>query len=236
MISDNRPRAVLFDLFETLVTEFADGRRRARRDFDYRSLLGLDNDTFRKEWNARVMRRMTGELDFFAVIREMLDARGLPWPEETARMLYEERVREKRAVFSGIDPDIIRMLARLKGMGLRLCLVSNCSEEEVRGWDDCDLAPFFDEVVFSCEVAAAKPAPVIYRIALERIGASPGQAVFVGDGGSRELEGAARVGIRPLHAYWYNRTIPSDYPKMHHPKEVAEAVERMLKEEAHADE
>jgi len=193
MISDNRPRAVLFDLFETLVTEFADGRRRARREFDYRSLLGLDNDTFRKEWNARVMRRMTGELDFFAVIREMLDARGLPWPEETARMLYEERVREKRAVFSGIDPDIIRMLARLKGMGLRLCLVSNCSEEEVRGWDDCDLAPFFDEVVFSCEVAAAKPAPVIYRIALERIGASPGAG---GVRGRRRVARARRRGAR----------------------------------------
>jgi len=119
------------------------------------------------------------------------------------------------------------MLARLKGMGLKLCLVSNCSEEDVAGWEDCGLAPFFDEVVFSCAVAAAKPDPVIYRIALERVGAAPGQAVFVGDGGSLELEGAARVGLRPLHACWYNRTIASEYPKMHRPEDAAAAVERM---------
>jgi hypothetical protein len=49
------------------------------------------------------MRRMTGELkDYFAVIREMLDAHALPWPEEAVRWLYEERVREKRIIFRNI--------------------------------------------------------------------------------------------------------------------------------------
>ncbi|AGA57688.1 hypothetical protein Theco_1550 [Thermobacillus composti KWC4] len=37
-ISEIAPKAVLFDLFETLVTEFGNGRRRARRHYDYKSL------------------------------------------------------------------------------------------------------------------------------------------------------------------------------------------------------
>ena len=48
-----------------------------------------------------------------------------------------------------------------------------------------------------------KPDPEIYNLACERLDISLTKTVFVGDGGFDELQGAARVGIRPVQARWY---------------------------------
>lgn len=40
-----------------------------------------------------------------------------------------------------------------------------------------------------------KPDPAIYLLACRRLGVAPEDCVFVGDGGDRELEGAAAVGM-----------------------------------------
>ena len=48
-----------------------------------------------------------------------------------------------------------------------------------------------------------KPDPEIYNLACERLGIVSAKAVFVGDGGFDELQGAAEVGMRPVQARWY---------------------------------
>jgi len=73
--------------------------------------------------------------------------------------------------------------------------VSNADAMEIRGWGDSPAAGCFDATIFSCEVGYVKPEPQIYRICLERLGVSAGEAVFVGDGGSNELPGARAVGL-----------------------------------------
>ena len=40
-------------------------------------------------------------------------------------------------------------------------------------------------------------------LACDRLGIVPAKAVFVGDGGFDELQGAAAVGMRPIQARWY---------------------------------
>lgn len=60
------------------------------------------------------------------------------------------------------------------------------------------LARLVDEAVFSCEVGAAKPDPVIYREVCQRLGVQARNCVYLGDGGSRELEGALHVGMKPV--------------------------------------
>src|SRR5262249_2350649 len=89
-------------------------------------------------------------------------------------------------------------LDALTGAGTALVLVSNANLDIARAWPACDLASHFDAVVFSCELGVAKPDPRIYRAALERVGATAADTLFVGDGSDDELAGAAAAGLVPV--------------------------------------
>ena len=110
------------------------------------------------------------------------------------------------------------MLELLRERGLKVGLISNCSEEEVISFGQSGLAPYFDDVIFSYEVGVAKPNPEIYRMACDRLGVTPQESLFIGDGGSDELRGASNAGLRPFHAYWFNTFIESEYEKIHQPR------------------
>jgi putative hydrolase of the HAD superfamily len=71
----------------------------------------------------------------------------------------------------------------------------------------------FDELIVSSEVGVAKPDPLIYQIAFDRLRLGPEAVVFVDDM-TRNLEAARAVGMRPVMFNGTQRTI--------------EAVERLL--------
>ncbi len=56
----------------------------------------------------------------------------------------------------------------------------------------------FDGLVMSAEVGVAKPKAEIYLLALEQLGVSPGEAVFVDDF-DENVEGARAVGMSAIH-------------------------------------
>ncbi|WP_158289395.1 HAD family hydrolase [Paenibacillus flagellatus] len=219
-------KAVLFDLFETLISEYADGVRKVdRANRSDAARLGLEHDAYRREWGARREGRMTGAFpDYFAVMRDILHSQNAAPDETVLQAMYEERLREKAAAFRGNDPEVVDMLRELKRAGLRLGLVSNCTEEEVRAWENSELAEWFDDVVFSYRVGCAKPDPAIYGLACERLEVRPGDCLFVGDGGSDELNGAARAGMTARRAVWYlpqaMRERDFGYPQLVRPMEV----------------
>lgn len=62
-------------------------------------------------------------------------------------------------------------------------------------WSETPLASLIDVVLFSCVERVCKPDRRLYFIACERLGVDPGECVYVGDGGSGELSGAAAVGM-----------------------------------------
>jgi epoxide hydrolase-like predicted phosphatase len=59
------------------------------------------------------------------------------------------------------------------------------------------MTPLFDAIVLSGEVGVMKPDPRIYRIALERLEAQPGQAVFIDDF-QHNVDGARAVGMHGI--------------------------------------
>ncbi|WP_274653422.1 HAD family hydrolase [Paenibacillus humicola] len=214
-------KAVFFDLYETLVTEFADGKRLSNRKTDYAALLGLPNEAFKREWAARQQRRMTGHFpDYYAVIADIARERGLDVDPANVERLYRDRCAEKELPFRRVRPDIPAMLGRLREEGMKLGLISNCTEEEVRGWSGSPLAALFDDALFSYEIGMAKPDRAIYLLGCERLSVLPEESIFVGDGGSGELEGARAAGMRPLHAFWYNTYVQSDAKKIGRPEEL----------------
>ena len=81
-------------------------------------------------------------------------------------------------------------------------------ERDVESWQQSPLRDRFDAVVFSYQLGVRKPDARIYERALEAIGVAPGDAIFVGDGGSDEHRGARALGmttvlVTRLYALWW---------------------------------
>ncbi|GGG72212.1 HAD family hydrolase [Paenibacillus radicis (ex Gao et al. 2016)] len=222
-------KAVFFDLFETLISEFVNGSRKAARSTLLEEALGVDSSLFRTEWNARQQQRMDGTYsDFPSVIAEILKVLDHPVDNDIIEALHRERIAEKAIVFSSLDQRILRMLEQVQELGIKICLISNCTQEEVTAWHSSELAACFDAALFSYQVKAAKPNPEIYQLACEKMGVSPAESLFVGDGGSNELEGAAKVGMTAYQATWFVPPYISErikgYPKLAEPLELLEQI------------
>lgn len=218
-------KAVFFDLFETLITEYENGKRKAPRSTRFVEQLGIEPKLFDAEWNKRQEKRMDGTYsDFPSVLTEIFNDLGYEVNEDKLNEIHNERVKSKSIPFSHIDDEILDMLAQIRTAGVKIGLISNCTPEEVSAWDSCSLAAYFDDVVFSYAVKTAKPSPSIYHLACQRIGVSPSDSLFVGDGGSNELVGAARIGMRAYHATWFIPDFISEkitgFPKLIKPSEL----------------
>ena len=53
-----------------------------------------------------------------------------------------------------------------------------------------------------------KPDSCIYEEAARRLGVTPSECLFVGDGGSDELPGAKAAGMTAIQAKWYTNQMP----------------------------
>jgi putative hydrolase of the HAD superfamily len=110
-----RIQAVFFDLFETLVSEFADGKRISNRQYDYMQLFGISHEDFKLDWRSHQDARMRGDFATFTdVIQAILASRGLSADEGKIESLYQDRVKEKHIPFEAINADVLEMLQYLK--------------------------------------------------------------------------------------------------------------------------
>jgi len=218
--------AVFFDLFETLITEFANGIRISNRNYNYSELLGMTNDEFKIEWNNRQAMRMNGQYGSHReVIQDIVFSRKLDVRKEAIDYLVQERINEKKIPFDRIYDGILDMLRSIKNRNIKIGLISNCSEEEVRAWSDSVLADFFDDRIFSYEVNCSKPDRRIYDLACERLKVRSAASIFVGDGGSNELAGASQAGLKVYHAKWFNAYIKSEYTELNDPGELLKELD-----------
>ena len=78
----------------------------------------------------------------------------------------------------------------------RLGIVSNFYGNLEAVCESAGLCSFFKVMVDSHCVGVEKPDPAIFRVALERLGATPEKTVFIGDSLRRDREGARRMGMR----------------------------------------
>lgn len=206
----SRIDAVVFDLFETLITEF---------DPDWQpgpspaSRLGIPDAIWIQVWRSRKIERMTSGLRYRDVLREGCTVAGIVIDTkitEIIEALHAERLATKAKPTIAADARICDMLAQLRASGLKLGVLSNCAIEEVAAWGDSPLAPFFDDVVFSYRVGYAKPDPKIYQQSCEGLDVAPENVIFVGDGGSDELFGARDAGMITYRARWFLDQWPAE--------------------------
>jgi putative hydrolase of the HAD superfamily len=79
-----------------------------------------------------------------------------------------------------------------------LGVISNADGRVRRQLEMAGLAPFFEVIVDSAEVGVSKPDPAVFRLALQRLGVAPTDAVYVGDIRRVDVEGARAAGMRAL--------------------------------------
>ena len=192
--------AVLFDLFETLVTESHYAPTRAG---SLGPALGLDRAAFKVEWKARRPLVVLGQLSFADALTEISMTLIGRVNAEAVRQAIEQRLSEKVLAFARRDPSVEHMIRELRARSIRLGVISNGFAEDVHAWPTWPLAREFEGRVFSCEAVLAKPDPEIYRKAMRELGVEPATTIYVGDGGDDELAGAERAGLRAFRATWF---------------------------------
>jgi len=131
--------------------------------------------------------------------RRALDTLGhssAPWNLEaiTARL-----VEADVASWTEYREEVWRLTESFRHAGGRTAFLSNgVPEVMARIRAERQLARWFDVVVVSCEVGAAKPDPAIFQMCLSRLGVGPRHALFVDDR-IENVEAAARLGIHTFH-------------------------------------
>ena len=101
-------------------------------------------------------------------------------PQEGVPALQAVICRQYARTYS-LMPDARRTLAALREKGLKLGIVSNNAASVRQTLDDLELSSCFDCIVISEEVGLQKPDPAIIRLACERCGLKPRDALYVGD-------------------------------------------------------
>ena len=194
-------QAVIFDMYETLVTQFCSplyyGTEIARD-------LELSPAEFLPGWRATEEARATGKLTFEETMERLMKSHGIYTPE-MHRQVVEKRIAIQADCFRHLHPGILPMLSRLKAQGIRIGLITNCFSEEAKLIRESVLFPYFEAHCLSWEEGVRKPDPAIYRTCLRRLGIAPEECLYVGDGGSFELETARSMGIQAVQATWYRQ-------------------------------
>ena len=198
-------KAVIFDLFETLITEWGHEKyTKSKMCAD----LGVDRDQFNIYWEEKEQERYLGDIDFEDSIIYACTKCDKSIDKALMSRIAEKRKETKSKCFEFINQDVFRLLATIRNIGLKTAIISNCTSEEVEALKSSEIYKYFDEILLSCEVHMKKPDSCIYEETAERLGADPAECIFVGDGGSNELEGAQAVGMKTVQAKWYTNQHP----------------------------
>ncbi len=218
------PSAVLFDLFDTLVLldrsrlpeVHVNGKaRRTTAGHLHRAFqpfapgLSLEDFVDALFWSWQEAERIRGvshrEVTAPERFSMMFGRLGLGQgmvPPEALQMLLATHMKElsKAVVFPEHHGDLLRSLAKSH----KLAVVSNFDYTPMARHilEREAVADLFQTVVVSDEVGWRKPKPVIFELALSRMGTAPGDALFVGDRADIDVAGAQGVGMA---AAWINR-------------------------------
>ena len=121
---------------------------------------------------------------------------GVPLSDGTASALAEiQQYHRALNLWEYVPAFVEPALTTLKRRGYRLVVVSNSNGTLRAAFSRLGLAAFFDVLIDSAEEGLEKPDPKLFALALARAGASPSEAVHVGDMYYVDIVGARAAGI-----------------------------------------
>lgn len=207
-IMKNFPKAVLFDLGGTLLRVTRLEREAAiswlLRPAEYARSEAIKPQLLELYLEIRRSLR-AGRTEF--PIRGFLNL-ARDWAAASPAEVTEDEVELefwKRLCSMGPLPGVGHVLTELRRRGIRTGVVSNsfCTSNVLRyELDRNGLLDAFQFVISSADYGIQKPHPVIFKVALARLGCDPSEAWFVGDNFEKDIVGASAVGMT---AVWLNQ-------------------------------
>jgi epoxide hydrolase-like predicted phosphatase len=179
-------RAVFFDLGGVIVrTEYQAPRQRLAEQF------GMDYDDIEKI----VFGAASGAR---ASVGEITEEEHWQNVMKTLKLPASEAERVKREFFAGdvVDRTLLEFLRSIKPK-YKVGAISNAWSGLRTYIEREKFADVFDVIIISAEVGAAKPAVKIYQLALEQVGLSANEAVFVDDV-LENIEACEKIGMRGI--------------------------------------
>ncbi|GID25168.1 HAD family hydrolase [Paractinoplanes brasiliensis] len=187
-------RAVVFDFFGTLTRSVQRGPQHA----EIARSLGVDPETVRGVLDRTFRARARGRYGSAeATLRWVIEQAGGHPRTDQVLAGVPARVNALKAD-TRLRGDAVSVLAAIKRRGLRTALISDCTHELPAFLPSLPVAPLLDATIYSVRLGICKPDPRIYLAACEQLDVAPRECLYVGDGGSHELTGAAAVGMTPV--------------------------------------
>ncbi|HSZ03923.1 MAG TPA: HAD-IA family hydrolase [Solirubrobacteraceae bacterium] len=183
--------AVIFDLWKTLIPfpdELKSAALRATVQIAGGTISGLG-----ATWNQTRHERETMALRDY--LNWLSDRYQLKLDERTMSDIERARRTIHGSTFKAISDETVRTLTALRSRRVRTALISNCSSDVADMLASSRLAGRLDTIVLSAQLGVMKPDARIYQTALDRLDVDARDAIYVGDGSDRELEGAAALGL-----------------------------------------
>jgi len=144
--------------------------------------------------------RSEDEVEYMDVYRDTWERAGITLPDGLLHDILDAEQRcWDRAV--RVDPDAPPLLRWLGERGVKRGICSNAPFPGAmmrRQLGASGIAALMDAVVFSSEVGRRKPAPEVYRAALDAIGTGAERTLFVGDRVREDYEGPRALGMRAV--------------------------------------
>lgn len=192
-------KAVIFDMFETLVSIFTGDSYFSEH---MASDLNIPAEDFRPVWHTTETARSCGQCTVPEAVKICLEKFGC-YNEEAVNLVTGHRREHLEEVFAGTPEETIELLKALKDRNIKIGLISNCYSDEAQAIKASVLYPFFDAPVLSYEQGVTKPDPEIFRRAAGMLSVSAGECLYVGDGGSKELYAARDAGMKAVQARYF---------------------------------
>lgn len=192
-------KAVIFDMYETLITLYE-----SPLYFSTQMAMdaGISEDRFQKLWIPSETDRTIGKISLEEILETILRQNEC-YSESMLNSIVAKRIQTREEAFNHLHKQIIPMLILLKEKGILIGLISNCFSEEAMLIKKSILYPYFDAPCLSYEEGLQKPDTAIFQRCLDKLGVQANECLYVGDGGSYELEAAEKVGMKAVQATWY---------------------------------
>ena len=203
--------SVLFDMGGTLEDIYVDAQSEWEAIDRLRDMLasyGLDPGVDREELKRRVdagwaryggYRDASGvELKPVPIWRDYV-LEDFRFPAERLEPHCEEiaHMWEVTHFHRALRPRAAEMLEGLKGLGLKLGIISNTAAlyQVFDTLKEYGIRDYFQDVTLSSVTGIRKPDPDIFAVALHQLQSAPEECVYVGDTISRDIIGSKRAGF-----------------------------------------